>query len=81
MMKSAQGDKDSPTPEFLDKYKKRTRKSVEKLLARIFKTKLLIITLGIEMDKKKRVLAIPVSIVVVSVTLVISKREFLSKRR
>lgn len=63
MMKSAQGDKDSPTPEFLDKYKKRTRKSVEKLLARIFKTKLLIITLGIEMDAKQ-VLAIPVSIVV-----------------
>jgi hypothetical protein len=50
-------------PEFLDKYKKRTRKSVEQLLARIFKTKLLIITLGIEMDAKQ-VLAIPVSIVV-----------------
>lgn len=78
MMKSAQGDKDSPTPEFLDKYKKGTRKSVEKLLARIFKTKLLIITLGIEMDAK-HVLAIPVSIVVVSVTLVISKREFFVK--
>lgn len=78
MMKSARGDKDSPTPEFLDKYKKRTRKPVEKLLARILKTKLLIITLGIEMDAK-HVLAIPVSIVVVSVTLVISKREFFVK--
>jgi len=31
-MKSAQGDKDSPSPEFLDKYKKRTRKSVENCL-------------------------------------------------
>jgi len=57
-----QGDKDSPTPEFLDKYKKRTRKSNDKTACKNFKNKLLIITLGIEMDKK--VLAIPVSIVV-----------------
>ena len=53
---------DSPMPEFLDKYKKRTRKSNDKTACKNFKNKLLIITLGIEMDKK--VLAIPVSIVV-----------------